>query len=204
MKLLSPIVLFISGCIETNQGTSVGNPTEMTVQIAGSTDVLLEEGSLPVSEIEVGFIDRESDTISVESVEQIDDALFQLPNGAWNFLTISFDAPINLQGRTQTGLDASLSINVPAIRMLASNEEVVFAENVFILEIAFPGWLDEEHAQYNIAESIVVEEGSEIHDRLSQAIIEQSSLFRDSNGDYTLNDQEREENSQAQGARERE
>ena len=93
-----------------------------------------------------------------------------------------------------------LTLDVPGIQLAPQREDSVrFAESAFVLELAFPGWLDESYAQYDADVEIIVQPGSLVHDRLATAIREDTTLFGDDDRNQEVSEEEREGRNEAGG-----
>ena len=197
------LVALLWGCKGPAQGTSIGNPTKMTLRVAASTDVQLTEALFPPGELWFSY--RDGTEASVELPDPTDlltGAPIEVPNGEWEGMAIELDDPFEMAGTTRSGDPATLTIDLPDFRLDPRSGFVVFDRGAFVLELAAPGWLDETEVGYDVDATVLVEPGDSFHDGLARAIAEDSGLF-DDDGDRRIDDDERDRGQEAGATRPR-
>lgn len=186
--------LFLSlGCRSIpSQGTSVGNPTEMTILLAQSDEVEIDTFSIDFSEISFETNEDVSEVVDIETVIDQNNHIIEVPSGEWKTISFTLHSPLSIQGNTATGSTIELSIDLAEFFLIAE-EPILFKENAFILELAEPNWLSHINAQYDSTDDVVIDSESMQHDSLIQEIQQKSSLFYDVDRDRQISDEERAE-----------
>ena len=183
-------------------GTSVGNPTKMSLRVALSTDVQLDVAEFPSGELVFTYTNGEWESVELSQIDLLAGAPVELPNGEWESMAFLLDTAFEFSGTTRSGDAANLTIDVPAFRLDPRQGAVLFERGEFVLELASPGWLDEDNAGYDADAEVRVEPGSPIHDGLARAIEDGSALYGD-DGDHQIDDAERARGHEAAGGRPR-
>ena len=197
------VFLFV-GCTGPNpQGTSVGNPTEMVARVAVSDDITLDEAVLPVGEMALFYtdgtweklaFDEEWDVFAGESID--------FESSEWEGLVLLLEEPMTMRGMPRSGDPANFTLDLTGFRLSARGQSVRFDDNIFVLELAFPGWLDGENAGYDPDAEVRVEPDGLVHNNLVTLLAEGTTLFRDDDGDREIREDERRENGEASSRRE--
>lgn len=193
--------IFAFGCSGPPlEGTSVGNPTEMTIRVAPSDDITLEQADLPLQSVTLYGEDAD-ETIAVhETLNTLDGATIEMPDGEWGAMVLTVSEPMVLSGSTRSGDPANLRLDVLTITLRPVRETIRFDKGEFVLELASPAWLDAENAGYDADAEVDVDPDTPvIHDDLVAAVESSTSLFGD-DGDREVSDDERQEQ-EAQGDR---
>jgi len=199
-RTLLPAVFALGCSSPPMEGTSVGNPTEMTVRVAPSDDIMLAQADLSLQSITL-YGEGSDETIAVdETLNTLDGATIEMPDGEWGAMVLTVSEPMVLSGSTRSGDPANLRLDVSTVTLRPVNETIRFDRGKFVLELASPAWLDAENAGYDPdAEVLVDPDTPAIHDDLVAAIESSTSLFGD-DGDRDVSDDERQDR-EAQGDR---
>lgn len=174
------------------EGTSVGNPTELTVRLAPSSDLTLD-----LAEVALGvarFTDVEGGDVEVNlatTADLLDGGPLELPDLDWVSLELSLASPLELGGATSGGAEASLTIDADSLTLIPSAEAVAFDGGAYVLELGHPGWLDAESVGYDPDQDLLVEPGSAAHDNLAWLLGYTSSLYEDLDRDGEVGEDER-------------
>lgn len=193
MTRLLPLALLL-GCRNggPSEGTSVGNPTELTLSVAPSADLLLDAAQVDLSlarfaDAQGGFDDVNLDA----SVDLLAGGTVTIPDLEWSTLELFFASPMALSGSTSGDAAARVTLEVESLLLTAAVAEVVFDGGSFVLELGSPGWLDAESIGYEPDEELLVEPGDAVHDTLAELVQYRSSLIPDQDGDREVSDDER-------------
>ncbi len=199
-----PLIALLAavGCAGPMEGTSIGNPTEMTIRVASSTDVTLSQALFSLTEVTLYYEDDTEETTPIgDTLDTTVGATIEVSGGVWVGMVLVTAGPMVMSGTTRFDDPAHLTLDVPDIWLRPVGETVQFEDGVFVLELASPGWLDAGNAGYDVDSEILVDpDTAVIHDRLVAAVTGGTSLFGD-DGDREVSDGEREDGGEADGER---
>lgn len=181
-----------------DESTSIGNPSMVAVRVAQSDDITLTAASYPLGEITLNYTDGTWEAVGVnETVDAIAGDPVSLPNGAWESLVFTTSTVMTMQGTTRSADAAAFTLDIPQFRLAAYADSVRFSEGAYVVELAFPGWLNGDYAGYDPDQQVIVEPGSMVHDRLVAAVRDQTTLYRDDDRDHVVDDGERDTRGEA-------
>jgi hypothetical protein len=183
------------------EGTSVGNPTEMTARIAPSTDVSLSQADFSLAEVTFVYTDRTWDTVAVnQDFDLLAGGTIEFPASEWEAMVLVPGGPMVMSGSTRTSQPATYSLEVDEILLFAREASVRFDDGGHVLELGFPGWLDADFAGYDTNVEVNVDPSSSlVHNNLVTALRDSSTLFGDDDRDGEVGDEERRESGEAGG-----
>lgn len=172
------------------EGTSVGNPTEMTVVAAESADLQLSAGGVSL-ETASFWLDDETDLVEFgQDVDLFTPDAVELPSRSWDVLVLELAAPLWLEGTTSAGQEVSITLAVESVALVGP--AVFFDGDRVVLEVGEPGWLDALELGYDPAQPLVIEPTDALHDRAAEAV-GRSGLFLDGDGDGQVSEDERQD-----------
>jgi hypothetical protein len=195
------LCLCLVGCsVEPPNGTSIGNPSMTALSIALSDDVELTEAELSLADLEMVDSDRNFEVFHIDStIDLLAGEPIELPAGDWLVMNLFPSEPLTLAGSTRSGEPASFVLDVPEISLRPDLDSLSSDGDHFVLELAFPGWLNADYAGYDPDLEIVVDPASLHHDRLVAAIRDRSALYGDQNRNGQVDDEDRAGGERARG-----
>lgn len=181
------------GCSSSGyEGTSVGNPSVVAFSTAEGGDVTLTSGEIGVGELLLLGLNGTEERVPVsQTLDSLQGSTIDLPGGAWREVIIRLDSTLLYEGETSTGFHAALELDVPDVRLHPSADSLSSDGETFVMELAFPGWLAFDYAEFDRDRDVDVAPGSLIHDRLVNAVRDRSALFPDPGMDGRVSDEER-------------
>ena len=191
MMLLAAL---LAGCRSEQgwQGTSVGNPGDVTPKAARSTGVTHATGSLAVGTLDlIGCDGTTTDSLAIDAVVDIvGGELLELPGGTWCTLEIAADGLI-LAGTSDTsGYAYALTLDVQLLT-LTSAAGVEVDGSRYLLELGTPDWLDTAALGLDSGD-VEVSAGHPLYDTLLASVEQGSILYADDDEDGEVDDDERE------------
>lgn len=192
MTRFLPLALLLACRTGPVEGTSVGNPTELTGRLAPNSDLIIDSAqvALGVASFTNGQGGVEDVDLAV-TVDLLDGGSLEMPELEWVSLELFFASPMELHGSTSGDAEASVTIAVESLFLTSSADAVIFDGGAYVLELGNPGWLDAESIDYDPDEGLLVEPGSAEHDTLAGLVRYSSSLAEDQDSDGEVSDDER-------------
>ena len=185
-------ILLLVGCTNVQvEGTSVGNPTEMSSQLAENESVSVNRASMPVGSTTFLYSDGTWERFSVEqTLNLVEGDIIDFPDVEWTQLIIETDGLMQFEVTSVNDQVANIELDVPTISLVSKDQPVLFQEGRFVLENAHPGWLDELFEESEV-EVLEVSPYDVEHYFLAKAVRDGTALFEDLNGDGSLSESER-------------
>jgi hypothetical protein len=183
-----------------SDATSVGNPGKMTARSAQGKDAEYSDGTFESESLVLSACDDDEDTwVELnQTLDLVNGSTLALPAGEWCGLELSGQPPLVLQGSLDDGTPFTLTLQIDAIH-LGLSEGFTVDDDAFVLELAAPGWFDAETLREGADRLVEIDDGHELHDRLAAAIARGSALYRDSDDDGEVAEDERDRGSEARG-----
>ncbi len=195
--VLAVLAVLAVGCPSepVDDGTAVGNPSVTTMAIAGGDGFTIDSATATIASIRYTSCDRSesADTLDRE-VDLLGDAV-ELRPGTFCALLVDFGGPVRVSAEWSDGGDpASLDLTLApgTLGLAPEGGSVRLDDDVLVLELAAPDWLDAEALGLVAGEDLVVGEESAEHDALAGAIEEDSTLFQDVGADGVVAAEDRE------------
>ncbi len=183
-----------------HDATIVGNPGKMTAKTAAGHGTEQTTGSLTVQTLALTPCDA-ADAVIVEldtTLALVEGTELDVPAGDYCGLELDVVPPLVLEGVGTEGGSFSLALDLATI-LLRSDGGFTVDEDLFVLELAFPGWLDAAEILDGAAGHQHIDADHPLHDRLAGAVSDSSGLYGDDDGDGDLDDDERARGSHASG-----
>jgi hypothetical protein len=185
-------LLFCLGmaCSVDREGISVGNPSFSRVTTAVSSEVTLTSGRGRLFGVAVE--DDEGNVFRTQVNEGIDilgDEELAIPRGAWRRVTLNFVGDFRYRGHLADGEPFEFLLDAPQVRLTPDDVEVEVADEGYVVELAFPDWLDLENTEVPLTEAS--EPGSPLHGRLTRVVEDASALYVDTDDDGRVSGNER-------------
>jgi hypothetical protein len=146
--IVSLALMLIAGCSqEPADGTSVGNPGMFAlVAAAGADDLLIESVVLRDALLRVYPCASGSDSEDLALGDFVGGSAAPLPAGRWCRLEVKSAGGSEWEVEDEDDLfEFSLTIPSLDLQAVSASGFEVDEDTAYILELASPGWIDEEH-----------------------------------------------------------
>ena len=198
MQLL--LFLVALGCTspdETDEGTWVGNPGEMTARLAPGDELFFEEAGTVL--IGASFLacdedGEDRDALLLEPMDLLGGNYLEIPGGAYCEALLFADISIYLAGEADDGGTGTFAMEIPIGEIVFASYGFEVDANQLIFELGVPGWInpedlgleDGEHQDHDFESSVAGDAGA--------FLTGLSQIFEDDDGDGEVSDAERDDN----------
>ena len=195
------IMLYFLACASetTFSGTFVGNPGKGNSQIASSEGIVFSRAATSVQHV---YYFRD-DSEFVHSPNQDLDLLnssaeFPIMAGNWSSIVLEMEPGLSLEGNANDS--QQFTWDLPSLFIRLDFSEPGIEEGEYLFSLGQTDWLDAQQIEElaENANTFAVEDNEDFQNSLIDALETESALFRDSDGDGIISDEER-ENSIANG-----
>jgi len=139
------------------EGTSVGNPTELTARLAPSSDLIIDSAQVTLSMAR--FTDEQGGVEEMDlavTVDVLGGGPLEVPDLEWVSFDLSLASPLELRGLTSGDAEASLTIDAESLETLwkaVIDELIVPAEEHFSV-VSGPEALVTEIVRHRLASAV--------------------------------------------------
>ena len=189
------MILFLFACASetTFSGTFVGNPGKGTAKMASSENITFSKATTRVHYVYYfSSIGDRADEVNQE-VDLIDGSgEFALLSGAWDTVIIETAPGLSLEGTAADTQDFRWEL--PEFFIELQFPEGGISEEEYVLEFGAKDWLEAEEivSMGEGSPMLNIHDFAEFSDSLEDRLAQQSLLFRDTDGDGNISEEERE------------
>lgn len=178
----------------TFSGTFVGNPGKGNAQVAASDGIAFSRASTSVQYVYYFRGDSEFVDTPNQNIDLLDpSAEFPILAGNWDSIVLEMEPGISIEGSANE--TQSFTWDLPSLFIQLDFQEPGIEEGLYLFSLGQPNWLDAEQIVVlgDETESFAIESSEEFSGMLIDILETESALYRDSNGDGIISEEERQE-----------
>ena len=178
----------------TFSGTFVGNPGKGNTQVAASDGIAFSRASTSIQYVYYFRGDSEFVDTPNQNIDLLDpSAEFPILAGNWDSIVLEMEPGISIEGNANETQD--FTWDLPSLFIRLDFQDPGIEEGLYLFSLGKPNWLD---AQEIVelgegTESFAIENSEEFSEVLVDILETESALYRDSNGDGIISEEERQE-----------
>ena len=178
----------------TFSGTFVGNPGKGNTQVAASDGIAFGRASTSIQYVYYFRGDAEIVDTPNQNIDLLDpSAEFPILAGDWDTIVLEMEPGISLEGSANE--TQSFTWDLPSLFIRLDFQEPGIEEGLYLFSLGQPNWID---AQQIVdlgdeTESFAIESSEEFSAALVDILETETALYRDSNGDGNISEEERQE-----------
>lgn len=178
----------------TFSGTFVGNPGKGNTQVAASDGIAFSRASTSVQYVYYFRGDSEFVDTPNQNIDLLDPtAEFPILAGNWDSIVLEMEPGITIEGSANE--TQSFTWDLPSLFIQLDFQDPGIEEGLYLFSLGQPNWLDAEQIIElgDETESFAIESSEEFSEALVDILETESALYRDSNGDGIISEDERQE-----------
>jgi len=186
---------FLACASETTfSGTFVGNPGKGNTQVAESEGIAFSRASTSVQYVYYFRGDSEFVDVPNQNIDLLDPASeFPIMAGNWDSIVIEMEPGLSIEGSANE--EQNFSWDLPSLFIQLDFQEPGIEEGIYLFSLGQPNWLN---AQQIIdlgeeTDNFAIESSEELNGALIDILETESALYRDTNGDGIISEEERQE-----------
>ena len=190
------MMLYILACASetTFSGTFVGNPGKGNTQVAASDGIAFSRASTSVQYVYYFRGDSEFVDAPNQDIDLLDPSSeFPIMAGNWDAIVLEMEPGLSMEGSADD--TQNFSWDLPSLFIQLNFQQPGIEEGVYLFSLGQPNWLD---AQNIIelggdSEIFAIESDTDFNETLVNVLETESALYRDTNGDGIISEEEQQE-----------
>ena len=178
----------------TFSGTFVGNPGKGNTQVAASDGIAFSRASTSVQYVYYFRGDSEFVDTPNQNIDLLDpSAEFPILAGNWDSIVLEMEPGIYIEGSANE--TQNFTWDLPSLFIRLDFQEPGIEEGLYLFSLGQPNWLDAQQIVElgDETENFAIESSEDFNATLVDILETESALYRDSNGDGIISEEERQQ-----------